>query len=134
MRTGFRYGFDPLCLVACLLYLANSVWLAGGGGGHIARAYFNDFLMIPCALPLVLWVHAILGWREKSAYPNLWEILGHVLVWSVVAEAIGPRLVSGTVADFRDVLAYAGGAFVAGLWWQTDWNRELSLGTVRIRT
>lgn len=119
--------------MGCLLYVANSVWLASGGGGAIARGYFNDFLMIPCALPFILWIHSLLGWREKDAYPTLSELLGHLVVWSIVAELIGPRLVSGAVSDVHDVLAYAGGAVVAGLWWRTGWKHGLSFQLAKFR-
>jgi len=133
MKSGFRYVFDPVCWVGCVLYVANSAWLANGGGGSIASGYFNDFLMIPCALPLILWVHSLLGWREKAAYPTLSELVGHLVVWSIVAEAIGPKLVTGAVSDFRDVLAYAGGALVAGLWWRIRWDHGFSFRLTKLR-
>ncbi|MBT5705428.1 hypothetical protein N9B57_03745 [Verrucomicrobia bacterium] len=133
MRPSFRYALDPICWLACVLYVANRVWLANDGGGPIASGYFNDFLMIPCALPFILWVHCLLGWREKAAYPTLPELLGHLIVWSIVAEGIGPMLIAGAVSDFRDVLAYAGGALVAGLWWQIQWDHGLSFRLTKLR-
>ncbi len=74
------------------------------------RSYFNDVLLIPCALPWVLWGHSVMGWRERAAFPTGAEIIGHLGVWSLVAEGVGPQLFAHAVADVGDVVAYAGGA------------------------
>ncbi len=82
------------------------------------RSYFNDILMIPCALPLVLWVHAQLGWRSPESVPSGREVLGHLVLWSIIAEFVGPRLMAHPFADLRDIAAYSLGASMAFLWWQ----------------
>ena len=82
------------------------------------RSYFNDVLLIPCALPWVLWGHALLGWRDWDRRPTGAEIVGHLAVWALIAEGLGPRLFAHAVADWGDVAAYAAGACLAAFWWR----------------
>ena len=94
------------------------------------RAHFNDFLLIPCALPWVLWAHALLGWRERDAHPSGAEILGHLLVWALLAEGLGPLLFSHAVGDVGDVVAYSLGAAGAAFWWRfSESDRRLASAT-----
>lgn len=114
----FGYAADPLCLIACLLYAANRWWWAERIGGVFWRGYFNDLLLIPAALPLALWIQRRLGCRTHDRFPKWNEITLHLAVWSVTAEAIMPRLLAHSASDGWDVVAYAGGAIVAGLCWR----------------
>lgn len=116
----FRYGRDPLFLVGCALYAANRWWWKPHLPGAILHGYFNDFLLIPCALPPLLLAHRLLRWRRDDAPPSGAEIAGHLLAWSMLFEWIGPRFVPGTTADPWDVAAYATGALVAWLWWHRE--------------
>ena len=103
-------------------------------GGHFSRAYLNDLLLIPCALPLVLWVHASLGWRNKESYPTLNELIGHLMVWSIIAEGVGPKLISHAVPDYGDVLAYVVGGMSAYAWWRRgDWAWKWGRGFRLVR-
>lgn len=113
----FAYARDPLCVAACALYALNRWWLRAHVGGVFLRGYFNDLLLIPAALPLVLWMHRRTGLRADDARPRWREIALHLVVWSVVAEAIAPHLMRWTTGDWRDVLAYSAGALAAGCWW-----------------
>jgi hypothetical protein len=112
----FRYCRDPLFLTACVLYAANRLW----GKGHLHVAFlhnqFNDLLLIPCALPPVLWLQRRFGMRNNDAPPTLWEMSFHLVIWSVIFEVIGPHI-SHATGDFRDILAYAAGALVSALVW-----------------
>lgn len=80
--------------------------------------HFNDLLLIPAALPLVLGVQRLLKWRDHDSPPTAGEIALHLVIWSMLCEVAGPRLVAHATADWRDVVAYAAGGLVAGLWWQ----------------
>lgn len=115
-----RFGYlrDPLCLAACALYALNRWWLRGHVGGAFLTGQFNDLFLIPAALPLVLWVQRRLGLRPDDRRPAWGEIGLHLAVWSVCAEGLMPRLTAHATGDWRDVVAYAAGALVAGLWWQ----------------
>jgi hypothetical protein len=114
----FGYGRDPLCLAACALYALNRFWLRAHIGGPFLTGYFNDLLLIPAALPLLLWAQRRLGVRETDAQPRWTEIGLHLAVWAFIAEVIMPRLSAHATGDWRDVVAYGVGAVAAGCWWQ----------------
>jgi len=113
----FRYALDPLCLLACFAYALNRVVIEPSTSSAFFHGTFNDLFLIPAALPPVLWLQRLLGWRAHDLPPTPAEIFGHWLIWSVVCEGLGPLLFPRAVADWRDVIAYAAGALVAGLWW-----------------
>lgn len=114
----FGYAADPLCLLACGLYLLNRLWLRQHVGGVFLHGYFNDLLLIPAALPWVLWLQRRLKWRPDDARPRWGEIALHVAMWSLAAEVVAPHLFPHAIGDWRDAVAYTGGALVAGCWWQ----------------
>jgi ubiquinone/menaquinone biosynthesis C-methylase UbiE len=112
----FAYVLDPLFLVCCALYAANR-WLIKPHV-HIAffHNWFNDVLLIPCALPPLLFLHDFLGLRPRGAWPTAGEIAAHWVGWSILFEGIGPHIMR-TTGDPWDVVAYAAGAVMAGIWW-----------------
>jgi len=112
----FRYALDPVCLASCALYAANRWLWKPHTESTFFDGHFNDLLLIPCALPLVLWLHRRLGWRAHDGPPQLGEFALHLLVWSIVAEGLAPAL-CGVVGDPRDVIAYATGGVAAWCWW-----------------
>lgn len=114
---AFRYGRDPLCLVAIGLYGLNRWGLKPHLESVFLHDHFNDVLLIPAALPLVLWVQRKLGWRNHDLAPDAGEIALHLIVWSLIAEVAGPYLFDHATGDWRDMAAYTFGAVVAGLWW-----------------
>ena len=81
--------------------------------------HFNDLLLIPAALPWVLWAQRRLGWRDHDRGPTNAEIAQHLVIWAVICEGIGPLWVAHATADWRDVIAYVVGAVFAALWWRT---------------
>ena len=114
---AFRYAFDPLCLSACFLYAANRWLIEPVCTWPFLREHFNDLLLIPAALPFILGLHRWFGLRNHDRPPTASEIFGHLLIWSIVSELLGPQIFAGTVGDVRDVVVYALGALVAGVWW-----------------
>jgi hypothetical protein len=117
----FAYLRDPLFLFSCALYALNR-WIVKPQL-HFAffHSWFNDVLLIPCALPPLLLAHRWLGLRSHDALPSPSEIATHLIGWSVLFEVIGPHIMRGTTGDPWDVLAYATGAGAALLWWHRDW-------------
>jgi hypothetical protein len=115
-----RFGYlrDPLCLIACALYVLNRVWWRGHFGGEFLVGYFNDLLLIPAALPFVLWLQRRLGVRTSDGHPRWREIGFHLAVWGVTAEVVVPHLSARATGDWHDVVAYSVGALVAGCWWE----------------
>ena len=121
----FGYWRDSLFLLCCAGYSLNRWIFKPNLPSDFLHGQFNDLLLIPCALPLVLWVQRQLGLRTHDLPPTVSEILSHLAVWSVLFEVIGPRVLSVT-GDPLDVLAYfAGGAF-AGIWWNVPMLRRAS--------
>jgi hypothetical protein len=115
--SRFRYALDPLCLEACVAYLVGRFWLRARFPDTFWDYHFTDLLLIPAALPLLLWVQRRLGLRIHDARPSWAEIGLHLAVWSVAAELIAPHLVYSATGDWGDVLAYSAGAVAAGAWW-----------------
>jgi hypothetical protein len=113
----FRYVADPLCLVCCLAYAANRFLLKPHVHSGFFHGYFNDLLLIPCALPVVLWVQRRLGLRQHDRMPEFPEILFHLVVWSILFEGIGPFLFHHTTGDPWDVVVYFIGGCLGWFWW-----------------
>ena len=115
---AFRYGLDPLCVAACILYAINRFWFRHFSGIPFFIGQFDDSLLIPCALPPVLWMQRRLGLRDHDRFPDITEIGFHLVVWSAIAEGIAPHFIHRATGDWKDVIAYAIGALVAGIWWR----------------
>ncbi len=113
----FAYGRDPLCLLAIGLYVLNRWGLKPRLEVGFLHNHFNDVLLIPAALPLVLWVQRRLGWRDHDRVPDAREIALHLMVWGFIAEITGPYLFDHATGDWRDLVAYGAGAVLAGFWW-----------------
>lgn len=113
----FRYLRDPLFLLGCAAYALNRFVLKPHFSAPLLHNWFNDALLIPCALPPLLLAHRWLGLRKHDAAPTLLEISTHVIAWSILFELIGPHLMRGTTGDPWDVVAYLSGAVAALLWW-----------------
>ena len=114
----FRYLLDPLCVGGCVLYALNRWGIKPHTHLAFFRFWFNDGLLIPCALPPLLLVQRRLGLREHDDIPTGWEILGHLAVWAVLFEVVGPHWMQRATGDPLDVLAYAVGGLLSWLWWQ----------------
>jgi len=118
----FRYLLDPLFLSATGLYIANRfilkpVW---GNSFPFLRNHLDDCLLIPAALPPLLWVFRSLHLRLHDTPPTAPEVLQWTAFWSVVFEWLFPRYFHKGVADGWDALSYALGALVS--WFV--WNRS----------
>jgi hypothetical protein len=119
----FGYVFDPIFLAGCALYAANRWLIKPHCHIEFFHSWFNDILLIPCALPPLLLVHRWLGLRPAGAMPTTIEIAAHWAGWSVLFELIGPHIMR-TTGDPRDVVAYAGGAVAADIWWRWQAGRR----------
>lgn len=114
--VNFRYVRDPLCLTACAAYSINRLLIKPHCASGFWHDHANDLLLIPAALPWLLWAQRKLRLRQNDAFPNWAEITLHLLVWSVLFEGIGPHVMNVT-GDWVDVAAYTVGALLAGTWW-----------------
>lgn len=116
--TRFRYVADPLCWSAVALYALNRWELKPHFASPFLHSYLSDLLLIPAALPVVLWLQRRLGLRQVDTPPTWAEMLGHLTVWSIICEVIGPFVLHHGTADLRDVVCYTLGGVLACLWWQ----------------
>lgn len=115
----FRYLRDPLCVTSWCAYACNR-WLVKPrlpAGEGFLRGHFNDLLLVPSALPLLLWLHRKLSLRRTDAPPSFGETAVHLLVWSLYFELVGPAFYARATADWRDVLAYWAGGVIAWAFW-----------------
>jgi hypothetical protein len=113
----FEYLRDPLFLVASSSYALNRWVLKPLVSSPFLHGHFNDLLLIPAALPVVLWLQRVTGLRRHNRAPSWGEMLLHLGVWSVICEFIGPFWLHHGTADVWDVAAYAVGGVAACLWW-----------------
>lgn len=109
----FRYAADPLCLAAIGLYVLSRLMPDFFG----MYGWFRDLLFLPAAVPLYLWIERRVGVRSCDAPPAWQELMWLFIVWSVAAEGVAPVLFENCTADAFDVMAYASGGIIAGLWW-----------------
>lgn len=129
---AFRYLADPVFLGSALAYAANRCWLAPHWGDAVPflTRHFSDVLLIPCALPLLVWLQRHAGLRLHDRPPTSGEILGTLALWSALFEGIFPSLLDRGVRDFYDVLAYAAGAVLAGFLWSWQSRPTRAAATV----
>ena len=113
----FGYLRDGLFLCAAALYVLNRLVLKPLAPGSFFALWLNDLLLIPCALPVLLWIERRLGLRRTDAPPSAAEIAFVLILWSVLFEIVAPRLMRSTTGDWLDIAAYSAGALAAGLWW-----------------
>jgi SAM-dependent methyltransferase len=118
----FGYVFDPFFVVCCALYAVNR-WLIKPHC-HIAffHNWFNDLLLIPCALPPLLLAHRWLRLRAHDQPPSAAEVTAHVIGWSILFELIGPHWMA-TTGDPWDAVSYACGGMAAFLGWRSCYAR-----------
>jgi hypothetical protein len=115
----FRYCLDPVFLASVLLYALNRVCVAPrwGAAAPFLTNHFGDVLLIPCALPVLLWLQRVARLRIHDLSPTPAEIGGTLALWAVLFEVVFPRLLGRGVGDPLDVLAYATGALLASFAW-----------------
>ena len=113
----FRYALDPLCLTACAMYLICRLFIKPHFTTGFWHSHATDILLVPAALPFLLWVQRKLRLRLTDEFPTWSEIGLHLALWSILFECIGPQIMSVT-RDWLDIAAYTTGALFAGLWWR----------------
>lgn len=121
----FRYLRDPLFLVCLGLYFINRLVLKPFIPNPISQSYLNDLICIPFWVPIMLWTMRVIRIRRDDRPPLAHEILIPLIIWSIAFELIAPysdRYRGLAYSDPLDILCYACGALIAGLFWQA-WYR-----------
>jgi hypothetical protein len=123
----FGYLHDRLCVSSLAAYALNRLFvlphLTGAVHTHLPWAWpflhshLDDLLLMPAALPVVLWLQHLTGLRNHDRPPGWREMLAHLFIWSVMCKIIGPDYFHIGVADPWDVLFFAGGGIAACFWW-----------------
>ncbi len=123
----FRYITDPLFLVCLGLYVVNRWLLEPSIQSQFFTGYVNDLICIPFCVPLMLFLLRQLRLRRDDRPPESHEIIVPLIIWSVVFEIWLPTfpLFRGLATpDHLDILAYAAGALIAGIWWSRYYNGQ----------
>ena len=102
--------------IGCAAYAVNRWVLKPIDPNPFLHSHFADLWLVPCALPLILYLHQRMGWRDDGP-PTRAEIVAHLLPWSVLFEWVGPHFWPHATADAWDVVCYATGGLIAWLWW-----------------
>jgi len=127
LMNRFGYLQDRLCGISLAAYALNRLvvrpHLAGFFHSHLdwawpfLHSHFDDLLLMPAALPVVLWLQRLFGLRKHDRPPSWPEMLSHLIVWSVMCKIVGPIYFHIGAADPGDVLFFAAGGVAACLWW-----------------
>jgi len=134
IMRGFGYLQDRLFLSALAAYALNRLVILPRFGVSVhfqfpwswrfLHGHLDDLLMMPTALPVVLWIQRQLKWRTHDEPPGSGELAGHLLIWSVMCKIIGPYFLHIGVADPLDLLCFAVGGFGACAWWKYGGRRS----------
>ena len=128
------YGYleDRLFQVSLGLYAANRLvilphfsisarkihpWIWAFLHGHL-----DDTLLIPAALPVVLWIQRRTSLRNHDRPPSFMEIASHTLIWTLICKFIGPLAWHWGAEDPWDVLCFVCGGLVSWILWQKKWR------------
>ena len=125
----FRYLGDRLFLLCGGSYCLNRWLLKPRVDSPFLRNWFNDLLLVPCAVPVTFWLFRILGLRAQDDPPSASDIGWILVFWSILFEWVGPKLLAHAVGDWRDVLMYFSGAVLAWAYWH---RKDLANRKVRL--
>ena len=124
---SFGYLQDRLFLFSLSAYALNRLLIRPHLGGFFPsqvhwlwaflHSHFDDLLMMPAALPVMLWVQRQLHLRKHDRPPGWREMFAHLAIWSVMCKVVGPLYLHIGVADPWDLLFFATGGVAACLWW-----------------
>lgn len=128
-KKRFYYFKDRLFLLCVIIYILNRFIAKPLTAGKIEffSSYVNDLICFPFWLPIVFYLTRLIRLRWHDGPPNHFELLFYFLVWSYMFEVIGPAFGSFynyPVADPWDVVCYAAGTVVAGLYWNFEFFKS----------
>jgi hypothetical protein len=109
-----------LFLGCCAAYVANRFLLKSHLPSPFFQFWFNDLLLAPCAIPVVIWIFRRLRLKEDDAVPSWREVAWILAIWCVLFEWAGPIYLHQGTADAIDVLMYVAGGAIAWWWWKSS--------------
>lgn len=123
----FGYLHDRLFQISLATYALNRLVLRSHLGllnhSHLhfvwsfSHSHLDDLLLMPAALPVILWGQRLLGLRMSDVSPTWPEMWVHLVVWSVMCKLVGPLWLHIGTPDPWDVAAFAIGGIAACCWW-----------------
>jgi hypothetical protein len=123
----FCYLHDQLFIFALAAYALNRLLIRPHLGWFFhshaewlwpfLHSHFDDLLLMPAALPVILWLQRLLNLRRHDRPPGWLEMFAHLALWSVMCKIVGPLYLHIGVADPWDLPFFAGGGIAACLWW-----------------
>lgn len=116
----FGYLSDGLFLCSVALYAINRWEIKPHTHSPFFHGQFSDVLMIPAALPVLLFCQRKLGLRRHDRVPEIAEVFLYLTLWSAMFEFVGPYWLHWTTGDPLDVIAYLAGAIGSAVWWHRD--------------
>jgi hypothetical protein len=124
-KQRFEYLKDRLFLASVLLYLLNRFLFKplAIGQTDFWSSYFNDLICIPFCLPFVLLLTRLVKFRNHNRPPDFFELSFYLLLWSYYFEFFAPsfgKYFNYPVFDPWDIVCYASGTIVAGLYWNFE--------------
>lgn len=134
-----RFGYlqDRLFLTSFAAYSLNRLILKSYLGRlrhtsfdfvwSFSHSHFDDLLLIPVALPVMLWIQRLAGLRKNDFWPGWSEMFLHLVIWSVMCKFVGPFWLHLGTPDPWDLLAYAAGGVAACLWWNCSREKTASV-------
>ena len=131
-RTSkFGYLKDHLFLITVSIYFLNRYIVKPLTVGRISffHSYLNDLICIPFWLPIVLFLTRLVRLRDHDEPPDFYELSFYLLIWSVMFEVVGPlygKYYNYPVADPWDVVCYALGCVIAGIYWNFEMRERYS--------
>lgn len=135
----FGYLQDRLFLWALTLYALNKLVIlphfSGVFRSHafpiwiFLHGHLDDLLLIPAALPVVMWLQRRFALRNHDGPPGWGEMAGHLIIWSVMCKFIGPHYFHLGVADPWDLLCFASGGIAACGWWHHKYRNRVEAGS-----
>jgi len=134
----FGYLQDRLFILSLSAYALNRLvvlpHLAGFLHAHASWAWpflhshFDDLLLMPAALPVVLWIQRLTSLRNHDGPPGWLEMFLHLVVWVVMAKVVGPFYCHIGVADPWDVPFFLAGGVMACAWWNRHEKQTVACG------
>jgi hypothetical protein len=125
--SRFGYLRDRLCVFSLITYAINRLIIRPHLGGFFhatlpwawgfLHSHLDDLLLLPAALPVVLWIQRLTGLRRHDNPPGWGEMFLHLAIWSVMSKVVGPFVLGIGVWDPWDLLCFAAGGVAACLWW-----------------
>lgn len=123
----FSYLQDRLFILSLMAYALNRLvirphlnWFIQSylhWAWPLLHSHFDDLLLMPVALPVVLWLQRLGGLRTHDRPPGWGEAFFHFVIWSVMCKVVGPGFFKLGVADPWDILFFAAGGVAACFWW-----------------